>query len=84
MEKQNRVIRLSIGNAKNTYWIDDKEVTEYEYYGIDKNTTLKDLGDEPFNYNEFQEWRHKCHLVREIQGDVSDFEKITGFKLIGF
>ena len=54
MEKQNRVIRLSIGTAKNTYWINDKEVTELEYYGIDENTTIEDLGNEPFNYNEYQ------------------------------
>tara|TARA_R110000803_G_C11796013_1_gene298715 strand:+ start:285 stop:524 length:240 start_codon:yes stop_codon:yes gene_type:complete len=79
MEKQNRVIRLSIGTAKNTYWINDKEVTELEYYGIDENTTIEDLGGEPFNYNEFQEWSHKCNLVKGVQGDVSEFRKLIGF-----
>ncbi|QDP51088.1 MAG: hypothetical protein Unbinned3907contig1000_31 [Prokaryotic dsDNA virus sp.] len=66
------------------FYIDGKEVTEYEYYGIDKNTTLEDLGDEPFDYREFGEWKHKQFLLRKLNGEVSEFENRTGFKLIGF
>ena len=26
------------------FWVDDKQVSEMEYYGIDENTTLEDIG----------------------------------------
>lgn len=91
MKKENKVIKCSMtfdskkGNTNTkTFWVDDKEVTELEYYGIDENTTIEDLGNEPFDHHELGVWLHKKFLVREMQGDVSDFEKRTGFKLIGF
>ena len=34
-----------------------------EYYGIDENTTLEDIGSEPFNYKDFNEWKIKKQLI---------------------
>ena len=52
MKKENKVIKCSMtfdskkGNTNTkTFWVDDKEVTELEYYGIDENTTIEDLGN---------------------------------------
>jgi hypothetical protein len=45
------------------FWVDDKQVSEMEYYGIDENTTLEDIGSEPFNYKDFNEWKIKKQLI---------------------
>ena len=47
------------------WFLDDVEVTEMEYYGITAETTLNDIGEEPFDMSEFQKWKIKKSIIEE-------------------
>jgi len=49
----------------NKWLIDDVEVTEMEFYGITPNTTLEDIGEEPADMKEFQDWQIKKSLIEQ-------------------
>lgn len=50
------------------WFLDDVEVTEMEYYGITSETTIEDLGDEPADMLEFQEWKMKKSIIEHRDG----------------
>ncbi len=85
--KKNRVIKFSGSFSSNrkkrnpmtqTFWVDGKQVSELEYYEIDDNTTLEDIGDEPFDYIEYQFWKQRKMLIEQIH-NPSPINKILGF-----
>ena len=61
------------------WFLNDIEVTEMEYYGITKDTTLKDIGVEPADMAEYQEWQQKKAIIQERDG-----LSIHGINIIGF
>ena len=52
------------------WFLDDVEVTEMEYYGITPQTTLEDIGREPADMAEFQEWQIKRSIIQSRDGVV--------------
>ena len=53
--------------------IDDIEVTEMQYYGITSETTLNDIGQEPANMAEYQEWQMKKNIIERNNDDIFTF-----------
>ena len=46
------------------WFLDEVEVTEMEYYGITPQTTIEDIGEEPADMLDYQEWQVKMSLRR--------------------
>jgi hypothetical protein len=46
------------------WFLDEVEVTEMEYYGITPQTTIEDIGEEPADMLDYQEWLMKRSLIR--------------------
>ena len=46
------------------WFLDEVEVTEMEYYGITPQTTIEDIGEEPADMLDYQEWQVKRSLIR--------------------
>lgn len=71
--------RIEFGQSRhNSYvparwFLDDVEVTQMEYYGITPQTTLEDIGKEPFDMLEYQEWKVKRSIIKNRDGVVFDF-----------
>ena len=79
MKKPSRSIDYKVtlsSNAKNkiskpTFCLNGKKVTEWEYYGIDENTTIEDIGNEPFDVKEFEFWKRRKQLISDkIMGGI--------------
>jgi hypothetical protein len=47
------------------WFLDEVEVTEMEYYGITAETTISDIGEEPADMSEYQEWLIKKSIIEE-------------------
>ena len=59
------------------WFLDEVEVTEMEYYGITSQTTLEDIGGEPADMSEYQEWQIKqVHFgtVEELNAYVDELK----------
>ena len=50
------------------WFLVEVEVTEMEYYGITPQTTLEDIGEEPADFFEFQEWKTKRSIIEHRDG----------------
>ena len=50
------------------WFLDEAEVTEMEYYGITSQTTLEDIGGEPADMSEYQEWQIKRSIINNRDG----------------
>jgi hypothetical protein len=50
------------------WFLDEVEVTEMEYYGITPQTTIEDIGKEPADMLDYQEWLMKRSLIRHRDG----------------
>ena len=62
------------------FFLDDKEVTELEYYGITPETTLKEvMAQEPADYSKFAEWQAKVSLIKERDGSSNNVLSMLGF-----
>ena len=79
MKKPSRSINYNVtlsSNAKSkiskpTFCLKGKKVTELEYYGIDENTTIEDIGKEPFDFKEFEFWKRRKQLISDkIMGGI--------------
>jgi hypothetical protein len=46
------------------WFLDEVEVTEMEYYGITSQTTLEEIGEEPADMLEYQEWKIKRSIIQ--------------------
>jgi hypothetical protein len=46
------------------WFLDEVEVTEMEYHGITPQTTLEDIGEEPADMLEYQEWQIKRSIIK--------------------
>jgi len=46
------------------WFLDEVEVTEMEYYGITDQTTLEEIGEEPADALEYQEWQIKRSILK--------------------
>ena len=74
MEKVSKCIKF--GESKHNpnlyvpsrWFLDEVEVTEMEYYGITSKTTIEDIGDEPADMLEFQEWKMKKSIIEHRDG----------------
>ena len=81
--KSSRVIKFGPSKRNenvlvpNKWLIDDVEVTEMEFYGITPDTTLEDIGEEPADMIEFQEWKIKKSLIE--QRDNTNFLSFLTF-----
>ena len=70
--------RITFGASKHNsnlyvpvkWFLDKAEVTEMEYYGITSQTTLEDIGEEPADMLEYQEWKVKKSLIKHRDGDI--------------
>ena len=63
--------RIEFGNIEGNglllpvkWFLDEVEVTEMEYYGITPQTTIEDIGEEPADMLDYQEWQVKMSLRR--------------------
>jgi hypothetical protein len=50
------------------WFLDEVEVTEMEYYGITSQTTLEEIGEEPADMLEYQEWKIKRSIIKHRDG----------------
>ena len=50
------------------WFLDEVEVTEMEYHGITPQTTLEDIGEEPADMLEYQEWQIKRSIIKNRDG----------------
>ena len=70
MELDKRVEFGPSGYNQNTFipinwYIGNEEVTEMEYYGLTDKTTIEDLGPEPYDFSEWNEWKVKMALINK-------------------
>ena len=50
------------------WFLDEEEVTEMEYYGTTSKTKLEDIGGEPADMSEYQEWQIKRSIINNRDG----------------
>jgi hypothetical protein len=62
------------------WFLNDVECTELEYYGITPETKETDIGPEPANFSEFQEWKYKRDLIRDRDGNGPCIFSMMGIK----
>ena len=53
------------------WFLDETEVSQLEYYGITSQTTLEDIGEEPADMSEYQEWKVKKSIIENRDGIYS-------------
>jgi hypothetical protein len=61
------------------WYLDDDQVSEYEYYGLSQDSVIADLGPEPFSYHDYQEWQHKKYLLERLSSAAATLAT-TNFK----